>query len=75
MRNPFGRAETATVLLVLPDGWSASPREHEVALEPHGEAAVSFRVVAGSAGARIAADLTVGGTRFGQQAEALVEVA
>lgn len=73
--NPFPRNETATVRLALPDGWSASPREHEVALDPHGEAVVSFRVVAGSAGARIAADLTVGGTRFGQQAEALVEVA
>jgi glyoxylase-like metal-dependent hydrolase (beta-lactamase superfamily II) len=74
VRNPFDRGETATLRLVVPDGWSASPREHEVELEPHGEAVVAFRVTAGSAGARIAADLTVGETRFGQQAEALVEV-
>ncbi len=74
VRNPFDSGETAIVRLVVPDGWSASPRVHEVELEPHAEAVVVFSVAAGGEGGRIAADLTVGETRFGLQAEALVEV-
>ena len=74
VRNPFDRAEIATVRLVVPEGWSVSPRERELELAPHAEAVVSFRVTAGAAGGRMAADLTVGETQFGQQAEALVEV-
>jgi glyoxylase-like metal-dependent hydrolase (beta-lactamase superfamily II) len=72
VRNPFDRDETATVKLVAPAGWAVSPPSHEVELVRHGEAEVAFRVVATEPG-RVAADLTVGGTRFGQQAEALVE--
>ena len=64
VRNPFDRAETATVVL---DG-----RQRTVELEPHGEAAVAFTVT--SVGPRrLAAELTVGETKFGQQAEAIVE--
>jgi glyoxylase-like metal-dependent hydrolase (beta-lactamase superfamily II) len=74
VRNPFDRDEIATVRLVVPDGWSASPSAQDVELEPNGEAVVAFRVVGDAADGRIAADLTVGETRFGQQAEALVEV-
>jgi glyoxylase-like metal-dependent hydrolase (beta-lactamase superfamily II) len=74
LRNPFERRETATVCLVLPDGWSATPETHEVDLDAHGESVVTFEVVAGGESGRIAADLTVGETRFGQQAEALVYV-
>jgi hypothetical protein len=64
------------VRLVLPDGWSSEPALHELELEPRGEARAAFTVVpAGPAGRRpIAADLTVGDVRFGQQAEALVTV-
>jgi glyoxylase-like metal-dependent hydrolase (beta-lactamase superfamily II) len=73
VRNPFDRPETARVRLVPAGlGWAISPDEHEVALPAHGEAAVVFRVDA-PAGGRIAAELTVGETRFGQQAEAIVE--
>jgi glyoxylase-like metal-dependent hydrolase (beta-lactamase superfamily II) len=74
VRNPFGRDERATVRLVVPDGWSASPHAQDVELEAHGDAVVSFQVAVGARGGRIAADIAVGGTRFGQQAEALVEV-
>jgi len=74
VRNPFDGAGTAVVRLVLPDGWSAQPPEREVELAPDGEEVVTFAVTAGAAGGRIAADLIVGDTRFGEQAEALVDV-
>jgi glyoxylase-like metal-dependent hydrolase (beta-lactamase superfamily II) len=72
VRNPFARRETATVSLVVPNGWSARPATHEVDLDAHGESIVTFEVVAGAGSGRVAADLTVGETPFGQQAEALV---
>ena len=77
VRNPFDRSEVATVRLVVPAGWTAEPEAHEVELEEHGEGVVRFDVVVGDAPvtrARVAADLTVGETPFGQQAEALVTV-
>jgi glyoxylase-like metal-dependent hydrolase (beta-lactamase superfamily II) len=74
VRNPFARRETATVRLVVPDGWTATPETHEVDLDAKAESVVTFEVVVGEASGRIAADLTVGETRFGQQAEALVSV-
>ena len=77
VRNPFDRAETADVRLVVPDGWSKDPAGHGVALAPRGESTVFFSVVPGDAPvsrARVAADITVGGVPFGQQAEALVDV-
>ncbi|MFL6013161.1 MAG: MBL fold metallo-hydrolase [Gaiellaceae bacterium] len=74
VRNPFERGETATVRLVVPEGWSAAPATHDVELEPGGEAVVRFEVAAGSASGRVAADLTVGEARFGQQADAVVYV-
>jgi glyoxylase-like metal-dependent hydrolase (beta-lactamase superfamily II) len=74
IRNPFERGETAIVRLVLPDGWSAAPEAHEVDLDAGGEAVVTFEVAPGAASGRIAAELTVGETRFGQQAEAIVYV-
>jgi glyoxylase-like metal-dependent hydrolase (beta-lactamase superfamily II) len=64
VRNPFDRDETATVVL---DG-----QTRMVELAPHGEAAVAFTVTSGGP-RRLAADLTVGETKFGQQAEAIVE--
>jgi glyoxylase-like metal-dependent hydrolase (beta-lactamase superfamily II) len=72
VRNPFDRAETATVRIVASAGLAASPVEQEVALEPLGEGAVVFALEAAGAG-RLAADVTIGGTPFGQQAEAVVE--
>jgi glyoxylase-like metal-dependent hydrolase (beta-lactamase superfamily II) len=63
VRNPFDRPESATVVL---DG-----QERTVELDARGEGTVAFTVT--SAGPRrLGADLTVGGTRFGQQAEAIV---
>ena len=64
VRNPFDRDETATVVL---DGQTRT-----VALAPHAEATVGF-TVASDGPRRLAADLTIGGTKFGQQAEAIVE--
>ena len=74
VRNPFDRDETALVRLDVPEGWTASPEEQRLELEPHGEAVARFSVAAGAESGRVAADLTVGEARFGQQAEALVDV-
>jgi glyoxylase-like metal-dependent hydrolase (beta-lactamase superfamily II) len=78
VRNPFDRAADATVALVLPRGWTSTPEVHDVALPSRGEKVVRFGV--GVAGepvrrARVAVELSVDGTPFGQQAEALVDVA
>ena len=76
-RNPFDRPETATVWLVVPDGWTAAPEAHRLELGARGEETARFRVSPDTAPvrrARVAADLTVAGVRFGQQAEALVDV-
>lgn len=75
VRNPFDRRETATVRLVVPGGWTG-PEPEQVELPARGEAVVRFRLApaAPARRARVAADLTVGEARFGQQAEALVDV-
>lgn len=75
-RNPFDRLATAVVRLVLPAGWRSEPELREQSVPPLGEATLTFRVVAaGPPGlVPVAADLTVGDTAFGQQAEALVTV-
>jgi glyoxylase-like metal-dependent hydrolase (beta-lactamase superfamily II) len=76
VRNPFDRPEVATVRLVVPEGWTATPDADEVEVEERGEAIVRFEVVADSGAparrARVAADVIVGDVPFGQQAEALV---
>jgi hypothetical protein len=64
VRNPFEREETATIAF-------AGDRR-TVELAPKGEATATF-VVTSDAPRRLAADLTVGAVRFGQQAEAIVE--
>ena len=76
VRNPFERDETATVGLAVPDGWAA-PAPAQARLSGRGEAAVRFNVTppAGPVRrARVAAEITIGETEFGQQAEALVDV-
>ena len=75
VRNPFAHAAAATVGIVVPDGWTA-PATQEAELEAHGSAALAFELVAGPPArrARVGADVTVGGTPFGQLAEALVDV-
>jgi glyoxylase-like metal-dependent hydrolase (beta-lactamase superfamily II) len=77
IRNPFAKRSLASVEFVVPEGWSAVPREYSLELPAHAEAKIHFRVCPDGAPvgrARIAADLTVGDMHFGQQAEALVNV-
>jgi glyoxylase-like metal-dependent hydrolase (beta-lactamase superfamily II) len=76
LRNPFERTETAIVRLVLPDGWRCEPESQELALEPRAEGWAVFRVVVAGLPGRmpIAADVAIGESQFGQQAEALVTV-
>jgi glyoxylase-like metal-dependent hydrolase (beta-lactamase superfamily II) len=75
VRNPFAREAVASVALAVPDGWTAPPAQ-ELALDPHAEGVLVLEVTAAGPArrARIAADVTVDGVRFGQQAEALVSV-
>jgi glyoxylase-like metal-dependent hydrolase (beta-lactamase superfamily II) len=77
IRNPFHRPDQAAVTFVVPDGWSVEPADRRVTLDAGAEATLGFHVRVGERPirrARIAADLTVGTRRFGQQAEALVTV-
>ncbi|HEX8683640.1 MAG TPA: MBL fold metallo-hydrolase [Ardenticatenaceae bacterium] len=78
VQNPFPRAEEAVVRFVVPVGWEVEREEQVAPLEARATGTVCFRVKV-PAGvhvrrARVAVDLTVGGQRFGQQAEALVTV-
>jgi glyoxylase-like metal-dependent hydrolase (beta-lactamase superfamily II) len=76
VRNPFAAAVDAEVRLRVPSGWP-EPAPQRVSLPGHGDATVRFDVTAGSEiarRARVAAELTVDGRPFGQQAEALVDV-
>jgi glyoxylase-like metal-dependent hydrolase (beta-lactamase superfamily II) len=77
VRNPYSREALGSVAVVVPAGWAADPPLLRVPLDPLGEARVPFRLTVGDVPvrrARIAADLTVDGVRFGQHAEALVTV-
>lgn len=78
VRNPFPRGEEAIVRLVGPAGWSFQPADRRLTLPPRGSGEAAFEVHPPAVGtvrrARIGADLTIGGVRFGQQAEALVTV-
>ena len=76
--NPFDRDAMVSAEFVAPARWRAEPTCHQVKLGPLGSTVVEF-AVAPPAGlrvrrARIAVDLTVDGVRFGQHAEALVDV-
>lgn len=77
-RNPWRETATVTVCLALPDGWRAIPDHATAEAGPLADACLEFDVVP-PAGlrerrARIAADVTWGERRFGQLAEALVDV-
>lgn len=77
--NPFPEPAEAWARLVVPDGWLAEPDTVRLELAGHrpGLATFQLRVPPGGPPVereRIAVDLTVGHTRFGQQAEALVSV-
>jgi hypothetical protein len=78
IRNPFDRHEDACVEVVVPAGWRAEPATIMLRLAPRETANAEFAVVPPRGirirRARIAVDLTVADRRFGQQAEALVDV-
>ncbi|MGD6747165.1 MBL fold metallo-hydrolase [Streptomyces sp. BH106] len=79
VRNPFPRAETARLELVVPPGWRSDPPVRQLKLGGRevAEARFTLRVPADAPVAervRVAVDLTVGQMTFGQQAEALVSV-
>lgn len=76
VRNPFDSEQPVRVELVVPAGWTA-PAAQELTVGPHAPVTLQFEVTAGTERerrARLAVDLTVGGSRFGQLAEALVDV-
>jgi glyoxylase-like metal-dependent hydrolase (beta-lactamase superfamily II) len=74
--NPFGRPEKAVVSLAVPAHWQA-PEPQEAPVEPRGRVVFRFGLIPGGRArrARVGADLTIGDASFGQQAEALVDVA
>jgi glyoxylase-like metal-dependent hydrolase (beta-lactamase superfamily II) len=77
VRNPFDHPETLAVSLVAPVGWDLSHATQDLLLGAGAEGVLVFRITASGRAmrrARVAADLTVGGLRLGQQAEALVDV-
>jgi hypothetical protein len=63
---------------VVPAGWIATPARMETRVPSHGSGSVGFQVTAPPGTrvrrARIAVDVTVDERRFGQLAEALVDV-
>jgi hypothetical protein len=78
VRNPSPSAVQAEVRLVLPAGWGAEPAACQLELAPLEGARPHFRVTPPPnltvRRARLAVDLTIDGRRFGQQAEALVNI-
>jgi glyoxylase-like metal-dependent hydrolase (beta-lactamase superfamily II) len=77
VRNPFPQPRRARVELVLPADWQADPPLHCPQLAARSAHSVRFAVQVGQEvrrRARIAADVSFGDSRLGQQAEALVTV-
>ena len=63
----------AEVRLVVPDGWSVEPERVELT-EPGDAYFVVAPLAVCVSRARVAADVTIDGKRFGEQAEALIDV-
>lgn len=77
VRNPYGKQQSVAVKLVVPDGWKISKAQKCLTAAAKAELTFSFQVQAADdhvRRARIAADVTIGGERFGQLAEALVTI-
>ncbi|WP_309127249.1 MBL fold metallo-hydrolase [Microbacterium sp.] len=76
VRNPLPSPATVRLAPVLPIGWRSSRREVVIDLDVREETSVQLTVTPASAGRRqrIAVDVTMGEVRFGQHAEALVDV-
>jgi glyoxylase-like metal-dependent hydrolase (beta-lactamase superfamily II) len=77
VRNPFSRPAQVNVSIVAPLGWEIDGPK-SVDLAPRSAGSVLVRVCPRQDGAvnraRVAADISVDGRRFGQQAEAVVSV-
>jgi glyoxylase-like metal-dependent hydrolase (beta-lactamase superfamily II) len=77
VRNPYPEEEEITVTMEVPDGWAADPATRRLPLAGRSNGTVRFSLRCDDRPirrARIAADVTVGHRRLGQQAEALVTV-
>lgn len=74
LRNPLAEAVTAHVRLVVPEGWRGAETSVELAAGGEGRVAVEVHAGPPSRRARVAADVTFGTLRLGEQAEALVDV-
>lgn len=76
VRNPLPEPATVRLAPVLPLGWRSSRREIVLDLDTREETSVQLTVTPATAGRRqrIAVDVTVGEMRFGQHAEALIDV-
>ncbi len=76
--NPCARAADASVAAVVPVGWRVERHSTLISLPRHGEGEVEIFLVPPDGmqarRARVAIDMTVDLIRFGQQAEALVDV-
>jgi glyoxylase-like metal-dependent hydrolase (beta-lactamase superfamily II) len=75
--NPFARAATAQVAVVVPAGWCVRPDQRDVDLAPRSTGRAPFVLRAPAAPVRravIAADVSIDQTHFGQHAEALIDV-
>lgn len=76
VRNPLQERANVNASLVLPLGWRSTQTEIELELGPSEEASVNVNVTPSSVGRRqrLAIDVSIGHLRFGQHAEALVNV-
>jgi glyoxylase-like metal-dependent hydrolase (beta-lactamase superfamily II) len=77
VRNPAEAALDASVLLVLPEGWSADPDLGHARVDPGGSERIRFSVLAphdAACGVRhvALADVVLGSRRLGQAAESLI---
>lgn len=74
LHNPFSTPQRVVLKIVTPSGWKAVPEPVPFTIQK--EERVSFQVKTPIDvrlfRARIAVDVTIGGQRFGQQAEALI---
>ena len=77
-RNPFAREEVVSVELAVPAGWRCEPAHASANVVGRTHTTLKFEVRPPPGErvrrARVGAELTVGHRRFGQQAEALVDV-
>ncbi|HEX7065431.1 MAG TPA: MBL fold metallo-hydrolase [Bacillales bacterium] len=77
VKNPYESEEIVTISLDVPSGWKTWNNVKQVSVPGGGEGVETFTITAPNVNerrARIAANITIGDKKFGQQAEALVTV-